>query len=456
MSLRDRSSGSAQSIGITGLRAAPWHPEFGGEVQMFEAMGRRRREPPDAPRVGHRCRIPGRSRSSRHRAVSRLVGCRQRATHLSPRPGSHDGKALGAALRNVDHPARRACERSGATLLASAYRQTARGESADRPRARDRRLRRGRISCLSSGSAEMPVWVPPPAWQLSEGVGVLPVTVSQGRGVAPQIRLTYRDHTLAVDQTQLLEHLRGIDQDVSLALFHLESDRPLAVFGDPSIRDLRPRVSETDVFFDGRRFAVSVRSASYPIVAVVGDPSGAVEQRWYEEALTLGVVAVLVGSVVSVIIVKVAWRRMSPRSEIRYAVKATTITAVYQAVIELATGRCVGAEALARWHRSDGAVVRPDAFIPFAEDNGLISLITDQMITHVIEDMGDLLRRQRHFQVAINIAPQELENDRIVGVLQRAARGSRTRATADRSRGDRAEPHGRRSGRGVISRLRAA
>ncbi len=282
----------------------------------------------------------------------------------------------------------------------------------------------GRVSCLSSGSAEMPQMVPLPAWQLSEGVGILPLTVSQDTGTGQHITLTYRDHTLAVDQKELLEHVRSIDPDASLALFHQESDQPLAVFGDPGVRDLRSLVSETDVFYDGIQFAVSVHSVTYPIVAVVVDPSEEVEQGWYEDALTLGVLAVLAGGAVAALIVFVAWRRMSPRSEIRYAVKARQFAAVYQPVIELATGRCVGAEALARWHRSDGAVVRPDAFIPFAEDNGLISLITDQMIGLVIEDMGDLLRRRRDFHVAINIAPQELETDRIVGVLKRVVEES--------------------------------
>ena len=80
---------------------------------------------------------------------------------------------------------------------------------------------------------------------------------------------------------------------------------------------------------------------------------------------------------------------------------------------------------LARGQRPGGTVVLPRAFIPFAEDNGLISMITDQMIGHVVKDMGELLRRRRDFHVAINIAPQEPENDRIVGVLQRVVEESR-------------------------------
>jgi len=282
----------------------------------------------------------------------------------------------------------------------------------------------GRVSCLSSGRPESPQAVPPPAWRLSEGVGILPIAVSQDTGTAQHITLTFRNHILAMDQAHVLEHVRSIDPDASLALFHADSDQPLAVFGDPSVRDLRSLVSETDVFYDGLRFAVSVRSVTYPIVAVVGDPSGTLEQRWYEKALTLGVLAVLAGGAVAALVLFVAWRRMSPQGEIRHAVKARQIAAVYQPVIELATGRCVGVEALARWYRPDGTVVLPRAFIPFAEENGLISLITEQMIGHVIKDMGELLRRRRDFHVSINIAPQELENDRIVGVLRRAVEES--------------------------------
>jgi sensor c-di-GMP phosphodiesterase-like protein len=314
----------------------------------------------------------------------------------------------------------------------------------------------GRISCLSSGRPESPQPVPPPAWQLSEGVGILPATISQDTVTAQHITLTFRNHILVMDQAHVLEHMRSIDPDASLALFHADSDQPLAVFGDPSIRDLRSRVSETDVFYDGLRFAVSVRSITYPIVAVVGDPSGTVEQHWYEEALKLGVLAVLAGGAVAALVLFVAWRRMSPQGEIRHAVKARQIAAVYQPVIELATGRCVAAEALARWYRPDGTVVLPRAFIPFAEDNGLISQITDQMIEHVINDMGELLRRRRDFHVAINIAPQELENDRIVGVLQRAVEESRLEPRQIVLEATERSLMNAETASGVIGRLRAA
>ena len=47
----------------------------------------------------------------------------------------------------------------------------------------------------------------------------------------------------------------------------------------------------------------------------------------------------------------------------------------YLPTISLADGRCVGAEALARWPRSSG-MVQPDEFMPFIEGTYLSGLLT--------------------------------------------------------------------------------
>ncbi len=45
---------------------------------------------------------------------------------------------------------------------------------------------------------------------------------------------------------------------------------------------------------------------------------------------------------------------------------------MYQPIIELATGRVAGCEALARWHHPQAGLISPEHFIPIAEDTGLI------------------------------------------------------------------------------------
>ncbi|MDP9017994.1 MAG: EAL domain-containing protein, partial [Candidatus Eremiobacteraeota bacterium] len=44
----------------------------------------------------------------------------------------------------------------------------------------------------------------------------------------------------------------------------------------------------------------------------------------------------------------------------------------YQPLVELATGRVAGAEALIRWRQNDGTLIYPDAFIPQSEQTGFI------------------------------------------------------------------------------------
>lgn len=60
------------------------------------------------------------------------------------------------------------------------------------------------------------------------------------------------------------------------------------------------------------------------------------------------------------------------QSELRRALTRDELQLYYQPIVETATGRIIGAEALARWHLPDGTVRMPDDFIHIAEDSGLI------------------------------------------------------------------------------------
>ena len=48
------------------------------------------------------------------------------------------------------------------------------------------------------------------------------------------------------------------------------------------------------------------------------------------------------------------------------------VYAVFQPLIEIATGDLVGVEGLCRWSRSRGPAIQPEVFIPVAEATGLI------------------------------------------------------------------------------------
>jgi EAL domain-containing protein (putative c-di-GMP-specific phosphodiesterase class I) len=64
--------------------------------------------------------------------------------------------------------------------------------------------------------------------------------------------------------------------------------------------------------------------------------------------------------------------RMEVHNGLRLALDRHELRVVYQPEVELATGRIIGVEALVRWQHPERGVVSPAAFIPAAEETGLI------------------------------------------------------------------------------------
>ncbi len=63
-------------------------------------------------------------------------------------------------------------------------------------------------------------------------------------------------------------------------------------------------------------------------------------------------------------------RHLSFEGQLRQAVAQRRFEVHYQPIVDLLSRRCVGAEALVRWRQSSGQLVRPDLFIPLAEEIG--------------------------------------------------------------------------------------
>ncbi|MEL6236009.1 MAG: EAL domain-containing protein [Pseudomonadota bacterium] len=81
------------------------------------------------------------------------------------------------------------------------------------------------------------------------------------------------------------------------------------------------------------------------------------------------------------------------RNEIVRAIETEAFTPVFQPLLEFATGRIAGLEALARWqHHSDG-VIAPDDFIGLAESTGLIKEIDWQITRKALDRLAEISRR---------------------------------------------------------------
>jgi sensor c-di-GMP phosphodiesterase-like protein len=89
----------------------------------------------------------------------------------------------------------------------------------------------------------------------------------------------------------------------------------------------------------------------------------------------------------------------------------------YQPLVDLRTGRWVGAEALLRWRRPTGEELRPDLFIPYLEEAGLITQLTDKVFELLAADVaGDLIARD-DFYVSVNLSSVDLHPDRLAGLI---------------------------------------
>ncbi|WGL51260.1 EAL domain-containing protein [Nocardioides sp. BP30] len=116
--------------------------------------------------------------------------------------------------------------------------------------------------------------------------------------------------------------------------------------------------------------------------------------------------------------------RLELIDDLRGAVEADQIEVVYQPVVQVATGRVVGAEALARWNRA-GVPVPPDTFIGIAEETGLIIALGEAVLRRVGTDAAALLVTEGEpFSLSVNISAAQLRSPGFIDTVRSAARAT--------------------------------
>jgi diguanylate cyclase (GGDEF)-like protein len=106
---------------------------------------------------------------------------------------------------------------------------------------------------------------------------------------------------------------------------------------------------------------------------------------------------------------------------LRNAVCAQQFELHYQPLISLPAGRLTGFEALIRWRNPEAGLVPPGDFLPLAEKLGLMGRIGDWVIREACRTAA---RWPDALSVAINIAPAQFKDGRLLDTLRAALKES--------------------------------
>lgn len=110
--------------------------------------------------------------------------------------------------------------------------------------------------------------------------------------------------------------------------------------------------------------------------------------------------------------------------ELVQAIDKEQFDVFFQPKVNLKTKRVVGVEALVRWNHPYKGLIRPDAFISMAEENGLINRLTELVCNKSISYASEAKRNGIDLHIAINISVDALNDlewpDRIARLIDDA------------------------------------
>ena len=168
-----------------------------------------------------------------------------------------------------------------------------------------------------------------------------------------------------------------------------------------------------------------VRSVRYgPIVTVAAqaDPAVANAKDLRVIALAFAILTIFAGLICLLMIPR--RQRANPRSEMEKALIAGEFVPYYQPIIDIRSGRVLGAEVLVRWRKPDGTIIGPGAFMPFMQSSGLLVDLTRALLRHAGAEVGATIEARPEMYLGFNIAPRHFKGSVILNDVGSIFEGS--------------------------------
>jgi sensor c-di-GMP phosphodiesterase-like protein len=277
------------------------------------------------------------------------------------------------------------------------------------------RVRNGWLYCNSTyGRFQQPILKDKPDIVMRSGRSVWlnhPVLLAPGmRG-----DITQSGEADFVAANDAFGHLREAPMTYTTTLTNRQADQVMRTAGDPLVLTNAEIFNERELIRNNS-FYVARCSARYAPCMIAGI---SLHDAWILNRHIIGGFAgigTLAGFALAGTML-LQPRRRSLATQLRRALRRNLITLVYQPIVEVKTGRIIGAEALARWTDEDGQYVRPDVFVSAAEELGFIGKLTRVVLRLVVTELGEYLRAHPNFRINVNIAAADLADPQFLTML---------------------------------------
>lgn len=218
----------------------------------------------------------------------------------------------------------------------------------------------------------------------SERANRLPAAIARRlRGVAPEVVDVYQLHTdkLAVLLTESSRRVHQLVRNVISGLSEPVSVDGVSIFVDTVFGSTSVSIGETSA-------ESVVRKAN---IALTNARARGVRHNQYARNTD-----------------NTNADRVHLLSELPRAMKHNELQLYFQPQLDLTTGHTVGAEALIRWQHPERGLLAPGVFMPWVEETGLITDLTEWVIDEALRNAADWIRQCYPFGVAVNISARNL------------------------------------------------
>lgn len=275
-----------------------------------------------------------------------------------------------------------------------------------------------RLLCSSYGDHGDGIWIGPPDYRNPRGAAIrravlLPFDAHQRFFSVTEGGNGYTSMALP----DLIIDAGRDAPDIPIALLSVTNRVVLMHRGEIALSSIPRLVREDGTHTWQHQGAIGVvrYSTSNDYAAVAVSPAHVVYGNWYRKALWLVPFGTLLGIALMALLRDWLRKRQALPAMLDRALRRGELSLVYMPIVELASGRWIGAEALLRWQLPGGQFVPPDRFIPVAEQYGRIRDVTARVLELFIADARALpadLARALYFSV--NLSAQDLAAPSIV------------------------------------------